>query len=249
MPLDSNKWKKVAGFITGHGKEEYRKKSMEKEKSAELVFILDRSASMAGLEEDTITGFNTMLRKQKEQKGEVKVTTVLFDDVIEELYFREKIEDVSQMADKQYFARGCTALLDAVGKTIQKIVLSGRAEKKKTDSVICVIVTDGFENASKKYTYESLKKLIEKQKKVGWEFLFLGANMDAVREAANFGISHDRSVVFHNDSLGIALNYQVIGETVAAMRIAEPEMVPIDGSWKEKIEEDYGKRNGGKYDV
>lgn len=214
------------------------KKHIRERKTAELVFVLDRSGSMSGLEEDTIAGFNTMLKKQK---GEVNVTTVLFADELEELYFRKRIDDVSEMTDKEYFVQGTTALLDVIGKTIHKMILSEKKQEEKNKGpVIFVIITDGYENASRVYTYESVKKLIEKQKKSGWEFLFLGANMDAVREAGNFGISSDRAVAFHNDKQGVALNYKVVGNTLSFMRMERT--MPMDSSWKDEIEKDYKKR-------
>lgn len=217
------------------------KSDLIEKRGTELVFILDRSASMEGLEQDTINGFRSMIKRKKKQKGAVKVTTVLFDDVCEELYFRQKIKEVPEMTKKEYFVGGCTALLDAVGKIIHKM-LRVEKERKKEVQVIFVIITDGFENSSKEYTYDSVKKLIEKQKNAGWEFLFLGANMDAVREAENFGISSDKSVTFHNDSLGVALNYEVLGETITAMRMEESGMHFLDDSWKAAIEKDYKNR-------
>lgn len=210
---------------------------------ADLVFILDRSASMEGLEEDTIRGFNSMLKKQVKPS---RVTTVLFDDKTEELYYRKELRDVREMTGKEYFVRGCTALLDAIGKTIYKMDASHRKrEGEKSDKVIFVIVTDGLENASCEYTYAAVKKLIEKQKKTGWEFFFLGANMDAVREAANIGISSDRSVTFHSDSAGTTLNYKVIGRMLYTMQAEFPAWKEIDASWKYEIEDDYNKRRTG----
>ena len=199
---------------------------------------------MEGLEKDTIKGFQSVIKKQKKQKGTVRVTTILFDDVCEELYFRQRIKDVPRMTEKEYFVRGCTALLDAMGKTIHKMVSVERNRKKKSKGirVIFVIITDGFENSSKEYTYDAVKRLIEKQKHEGWEFLFLGANMNAVKEAENLGISAERSVTFCNASEGVALSYEVVGETISDMRSAFFMQSSINSSWKSKIERDYKKR-------
>lgn len=211
----------------------------EKE-NMELVFLLDRSASMAGLEKDTINGFNSVLKKQKEYEGGIKVTIVLFDDNLEELYFRSDIKEIHKMTDKEYFIGGCTALLDAMGKIIHKMIVSQRREG--ANNVIAVIITDGLENASHEYTYDSVKKMVERQKNAGWEFLFLGANMDAVSEAANLGISSNRAVTFCNDSKGVALSYEIVGETLCAMRRASAGAEPMGSSWKEGIERDFARR-------
>lgn len=215
----------------------------------ELVFILDRSGSMGGLESDTIGGFNGMLEKQKKQDGEANVTTVLFDDKYELLHDRFPIQAVKPMTEQDYYVRGCTALLDAVGKTIQKIahVQEYLPEDMKAEKIIFVITTDGLENASREYSYEKIRRMIEEQKGTfGWEFLFLGANMDAVSEAKKFGIGADRSVTFQNDSEGIAINYRVMEDTISLMRSA-PCMSKIDGSWKKEIEKDFKKRGFGKH--
>lgn len=203
---------------------------------------------MGGLESDTIGGFNGMIEKQKKQDGEANVTTVLFDDRYELLHDRLPIGAVRPLTGEDYYVRGCTALLDAVGKTIHKM---GRIQKylpsdSKAEKVIFVITTDGLENASREYGYEQIRKMISRQKETyGWEFLFLGANMDAVSEARKFGISEDRAVTFENDSEGIALNYRVVEETIGCMRAAR-SMASVDGSWKKSIEEDVRKRRRGK---
>lgn len=220
------------------------KKEISEKGETELVFILDRSASMKGLESDTIRGFHSMIERQKKQKGKVRVTVVLFDDVCEELYFRKKIKKIPEMTEKEYFVRGCTALLDAMGRTLYRLIRVEKEKKGSKSQVIFVIITDGLENSSREYTYGAIKKIIERQKKKGWEFLFLGANMDAVREAANFGISSDRSVTFCNDREGVALNYEVVGDAISSIRSASEQNSAIDGSWKEKIEQDYSRRIG-----
>ena len=215
----------------------------------ELVFILDRSGSMAGLENDTIGGFNGMLEKQKKQDGEANVTTVLFDDRYEMIHDRFPIHAVQPLTDKEYYVRGSTALLDAVGRTIHQ---AGNIQKylpadMKAEKVIFVIITDGFENASREYTYDRVSRMIERQKEqYGWEFLFLVANMDAVSEAKKFGISADRAVTFENDSQGIATNYRVVEETISCMR-SMPSMARMDGSWKEEIEKDFQLRGKKKW--
>lgn len=211
-----------------------------KKNLTELVFILDRSGSMSGLESDTIGGFNGMLEKQRKMDGEVIVTTVLFDDQYELLHDRFPIEHVAPMTEKQYYVRGCTALLDAIGKTITKI---GNAQKTlpdeaRAEKVIFVITTDGMENSSREYSRDMLKKMIERQKsRYGWEFIFLGANMDAEAEAGRFGISEERAVTFQNTSEGIAKNYKVLSETVCMLRSA-PSMASVGREWKEKIEKE-----------
>lgn len=207
----------------------------------ELVFVLDRSGSMAGLESDTIGGFNGMLKKQREEEGEATVTTVLFDDKYELLHDRIPMAGVEPMTEKQYYVRGCTALLDAVGKTICKIkaVLQNTAESMRAEKVIFVIITDGCENASREFGYRQIKGLIEQQKEQGWEFLFLGANMDAVAEAKQMGIQADRAVMYACDAEGTQLNYRVVNEAVCRMRRAE---APVGAEWKKEIEEDCERR-------
>ena len=211
----------------------------------ELVFILDRSGSMGGLEGDTIGGFNSMLKKQQSQDGECRITTVLFDGEYEVLHDRLDINAVSPITDKEYFVRGNTALLDAIGKTINKI---GNAQKQskpeyQADKVLFVITTDGMENASSEFDYAKIKSMIENQKeKYNWEFIFLGANIDAVEVANRFGIAKNRAQNFHNDSEGIALNYAVMSETVSAMRAA-PKGASLSDDWSDKIKKDFKKRN------
>ena len=216
----------------------------------ELVFILDRSGSMRGLEHDTIGGFNGMLDRQREQEGMANVTTVLFDDRYEKIHDRVSLDRVKELTKKEYYVRGCTALLDAMGRTIHEMVLIQKhlPAEEKAEKVIFVITTDGLENASHQYSREQVRRMVEHEKKrYGWEFLFLGANMDAVAEAGSFGIGADRSVTFQNDSQGIAVNYQVVGETLCQMRSAAPAAAPIGAEWKEKIEKDYKKRGKGLF--
>ena len=217
-----------------------------KKNLTELVMILDRSGSMGGLESDTIGGYNSMLKKQREADGEVLVSTVLFDDRSEVLYDRVPLEKMPQMTEKEYYVRGCTALLDAVGGAVSHIgnVHKYAREEDRPEKTIFVITTDGLENASREYTYNRVKKMVERQKeKYGWEFLFLGANIDAIETAGRFGISADRAANYYSDHEGTALNYEVLADTVCEMREAEE---PIGAGWKKRIDEDYIRRGKEK---
>lgn len=209
---------------------------------SELVFILDRSGSMSGLESDTIGGFNAMLNKQGKEDGEATVTTVLFDDKYEILHDRINIEAIAPITDKDYFVRGSTALLDAVGLTLQKIINVQKmtAQGQKADKVLFVITTDGLENASREYSYAVIRQMIEQQKtQYNWEFIFLGANIDAVGTAAKFGIAEDRAANFHADGHGTKLNYEVISDAVTSIRANRT----LDKKWKSKIDDDFLSRN------
>lgn len=207
----------------------------------ELVFILDRSGSMAGLEDDTIGGFNAMIAKQKEAEGEAYVSTVLFDNESVVIHDRVDIRKIEPMTKEQYSVRGCTALLDAVGKAIRHIgnVHKYAREEDRPEHTLFVITTDGMENASHWYTAEQVRQKIERQKqRYGWEFIFFGANMDAVETARRIGIDQKRAVSYHSDRIGTQLNYEVICDAVCHMR--ENAVLPDD--WAERIEEDYRKR-------
>jgi uncharacterized protein YegL len=211
----------------------------------ELVFILDRSGSMGGLESDTIGGFNSMLAKQQAEPGDCRITTVLFDNQYEVLHDRIDIKAVSPITGNEYFVRGNTALLDAIGTTINKIggVQKNTAEDYRAEKVLFVITTDGMENASREFTYDKIKSMIERQKdKYNWEFIFLGANIDAVEVAGRFGVDRTRAQNFHNDSEGIALNYSVLSETVASFRAA-PKDARIDDNWSSEVQADFKKRS------
>ncbi len=213
-----------------------------KKNLTEMVFILDRSGSMAGLESDTIGGFNAMIEKQKQEEGEALVSTVLFSGESTVIHDRIDIRRVEPLTEKQYRVYGCTALIDAIGQAIHHIgnVHKYAREEDKPEHTIFIITTDGMENASCLYSTEEVKKMIEKEKKVyGWEFLFLGANIDAVETAGRFGIGSDRAVRFHNDPRGIRLNYETVSRTVGRMRAC----APIEENWKEEIEEDFRNRN------
>ena len=215
-----------------------------KKNLTELVFILDRSGSMAGLEDDTIGGFNGMLEKQKGESGEALVSTVLFDNECEVIYDRVDIQKLRPMTRKEYYVRGSTALLDAVGSTIHHIgnVHKYAREEDRPEKTLFVITTDGMENASRKYSYEKLKAMIQRQKeKYGWEFIFLGANIDAAGEAARFGIGEDRAVNYHADSKGTAVIYEAVSEAVCSLRSCRP----MRDDWRCKADEDYKKRGAG----
>ncbi len=213
----------------------------------DLVFILDRSGSMAGLEDDTIGGFNAMIERQKNEPGEAYVSTILFDNHREVIHDRADIQNIQPMTRKDYYVRGCTALLDAVGKAIHHIgnVHKYAREEDRPEKTLFVITTDGMENASCEYTYDRLKAKIERQKeKYGWEFIFLGANIDAAREAARFGIETDRAVNYHADHQGTAIIYDAVGEAVCSVRAARP----MSNEWRKRIDEDYQKRGRGMPD-
>ena len=206
-------------------------------KFTEIVFILDRSGSMAGLEADTIGGFNSLIQKQKREDGKAVVSTVLFDDKCEVLHDRKDLIEIAPLTEEDYYVRGCTALLDAVGGAIHHIgnVHKYARAEDRPEKTLFIITTDGMENASRKYGYEKVKRVIERQKeRYGWEFLFLGANMDAVSVAGRFGIAPERAVRFHCDEKGTELNYRVLSETIANVICG----APMEASWKEEIERD-----------
>ena len=211
----------------------------------ELVFILDRSGSMAGLVEDTIGGFNGMIEKQKKMEGTCFVSTVLFDDTSEVLHDRIKLDRVPKMTDKDYYVRGCTALMDAIGgaiKHIGNIHKYARPEDVPAHTMF-VITTDGMENASRRYGSDEIKKMIEHQKKkYGWEFLFIGANIDAVETAARYGIAPERAVNYNADKEGTKVLYKAVSEAVCCMRAD----MDLQDTWSEEIDRDYRERKGFK---
>lgn len=228
----------VSAFAKAPAKTDQKNKN-NKPKDVELVFILDRSGSMGGLESDTIGGYNSMLSKQKKEKtGKVSVTTVLFDDQYELLYNQVPIEKVSPMTEEEYYVRGSTALLDAIGKTVMQ-VKANQDKKEIKDKVLFVIITDGMENASREYRADQIKKLIEERKeKNNWEFLFLGANIDAIGAAKDIGIESSRAVRFKSDKKGTAKNYEVLNEAIKEIRGG----YQLNDSWKNEIEEDVKNR-------
>ena len=207
-----------------------------KKNLTEIVFILDRSGSMAGLEEDTIGGFNSMIDRQKRTEGEAYISTVLFDNVSEVIHDRVAVQKIQPLTREDYMVRGCTALLDAIGGAIHHIgnVHKYAREEDVPEHTLFVITTDGMENASRYYTSDQVKSMIERQKeKYGWEFLFLAANIDAVETARKYGIGKDRA-----DSRGTRLNYEVLSDAIDAVRGNEV----LSENWKERIDQDYEDR-------
>ncbi len=204
----------------------------------EVIFILDRSGSMSGLENDTIGGFNGMLKKQRLEDGEANVTTVLFDDKIEMLHKRE---DINKVSHEDYYVRGCTALLDAIGQSINymKNVQRYAKEDDRAENVLFIITTDGYENSSKEYNYSKIKKMINEQKeKYNWNFLFLGANIDAISTAERFGIAEEFASNYVADEEGTKLTYEVMNTVISKCRTSET----LDRSWKNEVESDHKKR-------
>lgn len=215
---------------------------MMKNGQTELVFILDRSGSMSGLEKATIKGFNTMLKQQKKEEGEAFITTILFDDEYKLLHDRINICEISQITEKEYYVNGCTALLDAVGNAINKVSTYQKilSEDERSEKVLFVITTDGMENSSHEYTFNKVRNLIKLHKeKYGWEFLFLGANIDAIATAYSFGISSDRAASYNADEEGTSLNYKAVSSAVSNLR----KNKILSQSWKADIDEDYKSRN------
>ncbi|MDF2859495.1 MAG: hypothetical protein K0Q87_5346 [Neobacillus sp.] len=212
-----------------------------KKNLTELVFILDRSGSMSGLETDTIGGYNAMIEKQKQEEGEANVTTVLFDDKVEMLNQRVSLQEATKLTEKEYYVRGCTALLDAIGQTIHYMgnVQKYAKEEDKAGKVLLVITTDGYENSSKEYSYEKVRKMIKHQKdRYDWEFIFLGANIDAVETAKQVGIDEEHATNYVADSVGTELNYKAMNGAISCYR-SEGK---INRRWKEEVEIDYKER-------
>ena len=212
-----------------------------KKNLTELVFILDRSGSMSGLEKDTIGGFNAMIEKQKKEPGEAYVSTILFDNVSEVLHDRVKLPEVPKMTDRDYTVRGCTALIDAIGGAIHHIANIHKYARPEDvpEKTLFVITTDGMENASRRYTSEQVKKMIEREKsKYGWEFLFIGANIDAVETGARFGIGRDRVANYVSDSQGTDILYASVNEAVCQVRSS----APLSADWNQRMENDKKKR-------
>ncbi|MBE7018161.1 MAG: VWA domain-containing protein, partial [Ruminococcaceae bacterium] len=207
----------------------------------ELVFILDRSGSMSGLERATIGGFNSMIENQKREEGGAVVSTLLFDNESVVIHDRLPLEKVPRMTEREYCTRGCTALLDAVGGAIRHIANIHKYARKEDvpEKTMFIITTDGYENASRKYDYEKVRRMIEHEKeKYGWEFIFLGANIDAAAEAKRFGISADRAVNYHADREGTAVIYEAMSEAVCNVRACRP----MGADWKNKVDADFNKR-------
>jgi uncharacterized protein YegL len=213
-----------------------------KKNLTEIVFILDRSGSMAGLEGDTIGGFNAMIDKQKKEPGDAYISTVLFDNISEVIHDRVDIQNIRPLTRNEYYVRGCTALLDAVGNAIHHIgnVHKYAREEDRPEKTVFVITTDGMENASRMYSYDKVRAMIQRQKEQhGWEFLFLGANIDAAKEAARFGIQADRAANYHADSKGTSVIYESVSEAIHHVRNFA---APLPQNWKKRVDEDYLKR-------
>lgn len=210
--------------------------------TTELVFILDRSGSMAGLEADTIGGFNSMIEKQKKQDGKCYVSTVLFDDRIEVVHDRVELHSVNKMTEDDYFVRGCTALIDAIGSSIRHIANIHKYARPEDvpQNTMFVITTDGMENASHQFSSDEVKRMIKKEKeKYGWEFIFIGANIDAVETAKQFGIGSDRAVNYHADSKGTEVLYNTVSQVVSNVRMC----APMQTNWSDNINKDFKSRN------
>ncbi|MBO4326375.1 MAG: VWA domain-containing protein [Clostridia bacterium] len=211
----------------------------------ELVFILDRSGSMAGLEGDTIGGFNSLIEKQKKEEGECLVSTVLFDNVSEVIHDRVKLSEIKPMTEKEYFVRGSTALIDAIGGAIHHIgnIHKYARPEDVPEHTMFVITTDGMENSSRKYSSDEVKKMVEHRKeKDGWEFLFIGANIDSVETAKHFGIGRDRAVDYHADAAGTAVLYESVADAVCSVRRNKA----VSKSWCDKISADNERRKKAK---
>ena len=216
-----------------------------KENLTELVFILDRSGSMSGLERDTIGGFNSLMEKQKNEPGEANITTVLFDSRYELLHDRINLKDVQPITSSEYYVRGMTALLDAIGRTIKKVKKAQKnlAKEERAEKVMFIITTDGLENASWKYRRSKVKAMIEEQQeKFGWEFIFIGANIDSIKTASRFGISPDHAVNYSHDSYGVEAKYRAMDKAVHSVRKSQH----LGANWKEELERGTGKRKKGE---
>ena len=217
-----------------------------KKNLTEIVFILDRSGSMGGLEKDTIGGFNSLINKQKREAGEALITTILFDDRQEVLYDRVPLDRVHAMTEDEYYVRGCTALLDSLGEAIHHIgnIHKYAREEDRPEKTLFIITTDGMENASRRYTSDQVRKMVKRQQeKYHWEFLFLGANIDAVQTAAHYGIDRDHAVDFECDSVGTQLNYDVLSDAVSDYRASKAACPRVAHGWSKRIKEDYAKRH------
>ena len=212
-----------------------------KKNLTEIVFILDRSGSMAGLEKDTIGGFNAMIEKQKGQEGDVVISTVLFDNECQVIHDRVDIRDIQPLTEEDYWVRGCTALLDAVGGGIHHIgnVHKYARAEDVPEKTLFVITTDGMENASRHYCYDKVKRMISRQtERYGWEFIFLGANIDAAKEAARFGIKADNAANYHADSEGTAVVYEAVNEAVRSVRAKGC----MSAAWRKNVDADFSRR-------
>ena len=207
----------------------------------EIIFILDRSGSMEGLEADTIGGFNSMMRKQASEPGDALVSTLLFDNDVEIIHDRLNIKDVPEITSKEYYVRGCTALLDAVGGAIKHISMIHKYARKEDvpEKTLFIITTDGMENASRRYSYEDVRSMVEHQKsKHGWEFIFLGANIDAAAEASRYGIDSSMAVNYNCDPEGVEISFKVMEDVVSSYR----STCEAPKDWRKRIDDDFNSR-------
>lgn len=207
----------------------------------EIIFILDRSGSMEGLEADTIGGFNSMMRKQASEPGDALVSTLLFDNDVEVIHDRLNIKDVPEITSKEYYVRGCTALLDAVGGAIKHISMIHKYARKEDipEKTLFIITTDGMENASRLYSYDDVRSMVEHQKsKHGWEFIFLGANIDAAAEASRYGIDSSMAVNYNCDSEGVGISFKVMEDVVRSYR----NTCEAPKDWRKRIDDDFKSR-------
>lgn len=220
-----------------------KKKTQKKANNiTEMVFILDRSGSMSGLESDTIGGFNSLIEKQKKEDGTCFVSTVLFSDKTQTVHDRVALEDIEKMTDKDYIPMGCTALYDAIGNTVAHITNIHRyiREEDVPANTVFVIITDGYENASREYTHKKVKELVEsKKKKEGWEFMFIGANIDAAATAETIGIGGNMAANYCADERGTGVVFEALAAPLAACRASKK----IDTNWKTEIEADLKSRD------
>lgn len=209
--------------------------------TCEIVFILDRSGSMSGLEKDTIGGYNSLLKKQKLEKGKALITTILFDNEMEILHDRIDVKNVKLLTSKDYYVRGSTALLDTIGNAIERIGIIHKYARKedRPEKTLFVITTDGHENASKHYNYETIKQMIQRQeKRYGWQFLFLGANIDSTKEGSRLGLKRKHTTNYVHDPKGTKVFFETLDETVSNFR----ESGTLNDDWDEAIRKDYRKR-------
>lgn len=208
-------------------------------KITELVFVIDKSGSMSGLEEETIKGFNELLNKQKNEKGKALITTIFFNTTMQFIYERKDINEVKEITLNDYKVGGCTALLDAIGNAINYIYNNQINDKENEYNNMVVIITDGLENSSKEFSYEKINSLINKKQKEDWQFIFLGANIDVIKEANKMGIDSDNAVSYNNDEKGVKLNYEAISLAISDIRSNKK----LSKKWRSEIDNDFKKRN------
>lgn len=208
-------------------------------KITELVFVIDKSGSMSGLENETIKGFNELLNKQKKQKDKALITTILFNTTMQFINERKDINEVKEITLNDYRVGGCTALLDAIGNAINYILNNQINDKENEYNNMVVIITDGLENSSLEFSYEKINSLINKKQKEDWQFIFLGANIDVIKEANKMGIASDNAVSYNNDEKGVKLNYEAISLAISDVRSNKK----LSKKWRSEIDDDYKKRN------